>query len=267
MKILPIRTNSLFGNIPFIYQKRVNKWSLKKINEKLKFLIIDDKDGQLGMCPLRKNIPIVVYEPEQVYLNGGKVEVPLNIPNTTNFIFAKRNIMGFKDRITTELINTKCNLINRNYYGFTDENKYDYVAACHSIDRDCNIEYSMEYKINKLKRNVVDKGYLYLEYYVALKEDDYENYPANKYLRNNEILNYFDENEWTIITNEIKIIKDDLTPLNKELKDVVVGYLHVRKTPTPRKKVKRIIKNTYTFYDTYEEKVVKHSYIINGVMR
>lgn len=266
MKILPNRTTSLFGNMPYIYQKKVNKWSLKKITEKTKFLIIDDKDGQLGMCPLRRNIPIVVYEPDKVFLEGGKIEVPLNIPNTTDFIFAKRNILGFKDRITNELLTTKYNLINKNYYNFTDENKYEYVAACHSIDRDSNIEFSMDYKINKLKSNVADNGYLYLEYNIALKGDDYDTYPVNQYLRNNEILKYFDTNEWTIITNEIAITKSDYTPLNRDRKDVVVGYLDVRKTPTPKKKeVKQ--KQNYTFYDTREEKIVNHSYIINGVLR
>lgn len=266
MRILPNRTTSLFGNMPYIYQKKVNKWSSKKITEKTKFLIVDDKDGQLGMCPLRRNIPIVVYEPDKIFLDGGKTEIPLNVPNTSDFIFAKRNILGFKDRITTEMLMTKCNLINKNYYNFTDEDKYEYVAACHSIDRDSNVEFSMEYKINKLKSNVADNGYLYLEYNVALKEDDYETYPANQYLRNNEILKYFDTNEWTIITNEIAILKSEYTPLNKNRKDVIVGFLDVKKTPTPKKKeIKH--KQNYTFYDTKKEKIVNHSYVINGVLR
>lgn len=267
MRILPNRTNSLFGNMPYIYQKKVNKWAQKKINEKTQFLIVDDKDGQLGMCPLRRNIPIVVYEPDKVFLDGGKAEIPLNIPNTSDFIFAKRNILGFKDRITTEMLTAKCNLINKNYYSFTDENKYEYVAACHSLDRDSNAEFSMEYKINKLKSNVAKNGYLYLEYNIALRDDDYETYPSNKYLRNNEILNYFDTNEWTIIANEVAILKEDYTPLNKERKDVAVGYLDVKKAPTPKKKEKKHIKQSYTFYSTKEEKYVNHSYIINGVLR
>ena len=267
MRILPNRTNSLFGNMPYIFQKRVMNWKIRNNGEKSKFLIIDDKDGQLGMCPLRRNIPIVVYEPEKVFLEGGKIEVPLNIPNTTNFIFAKRNILGFKDRITTELLTTNCNIVNKNYYKFTDENKYEYVAACHSIDRDSNIEFTMDYKINKLKNNVARDGYLYLEYEVALKDDDYETYPANKYLRNNEILKYFDTDEWTILVNDVEIKQSDYTPLNKERKNVVVGYLDVKKTPTPKKKDHKPLKQTYTFYGTQEEKVVKHSYVINGVIR
>ena len=267
MRILPNRTNSLFGNMPYIFQKRVMNWKIRNNGEKSKFLIIDDKDGQLGMCPLRRNIPIVVYEPEKVFLEGGKIEVPLNIPNTTDFIFAKRNILGFKDRITTELLTTNCNIVNKNYYKFTDENKYEYVAACHSIDRDSNIEFTMDYKINKLKNNVARDGYLYLEYEVALKDDDYETYPANKYLRNNEILKYFDTDEWTILVNDVEIKQSDYTPLNKERKNVVVGYLDVKKTPTPKKKDHKPLKQTYTLYGTQEEKVVKHSYVINGVIR
>lgn len=37
MRILPNRTSSLFGNMPYIYQKKVNKWSLKKLMRKQNF--------------------------------------------------------------------------------------------------------------------------------------------------------------------------------------------------------------------------------------
>ena len=104
MRLLPNRTNSLFGNIPEIYRKKVMKWQTRKIYKESRFLIIDDKDGHLGMCPLRVNIPIDVYEPNKEYLFGGKTEIPINIPDTNQFMFIERNILGFRDRISNELL-------------------------------------------------------------------------------------------------------------------------------------------------------------------
>ena len=85
------------------------KWQTRKIYKNSKFLVIDDKDGHLGMCPLRLNIPIDAYEPNKTYLYGGKTEIPINIPDTDKFMYIERNILGFKDRINHELLDTKYN--------------------------------------------------------------------------------------------------------------------------------------------------------------
>lgn len=265
MRLLPNRTNSLFGNIPEIYRKKVMKWQTRKIYKESRFLIIDDKDGHLGMCPLRVNIPIDVYEPNKEYLFGGKTEIPINIPDTNQFMFIERNILGFKDRISNELLECECQLYNLNYYEVKNNCLYDYVAACRSLDRKENKRFDMDYKINKIKSNVALGGYIYLEYYLAIDEKDYKKYPSNQYLRYGEIEKYFPKEEWTILYNEVEIIKDDYTPLNRNNEMVAIGYLDVRKIPTPTSKTKKEYK-TYVNYNN-EKKIVNHSYTINGVVR
>lgn len=263
MRILPNRTNSLFGNIPEIYRKKVMKWQTRKIYKDSKFLVIDDKDGHLGMCPLRINIPIDAYEPNKTYLYGGKTEIPINIPDTDKFMYIERNILGFKDRINHELLDTKYNLYNKNYYETKNDSLYEYVSVCRSLDRKENEKFDMDYKINKIKSNVAKNGYIYLEYYLALEDNNYEKYPSNRYLRYGEILKYFPEDEWTILTNEVEIVKDEYTPINRNNENVAIGYLDVRRMPTPKKKPDKKI---YTNYND-ECKQVKHAYTINGVVR
>ena len=41
--------------------------------------------------------------------------------------------------------------------------------------------------------------YLYIDYMMAIDEEDYKAYPANKFYRKNEIKKYFD-NTWEIIS-------------------------------------------------------------------
>lgn len=271
MKILPNRTNSLFGNIPYIFQKKVMKWEYRKNQKNSKFLIIDDKDGHLGLCALRKNIPVVVYEPNKTFIDGGKHQVPINIPNTENFVFINKTICGFKDRVCTELLECKYKVINKSYYDIIDDNKYDYVTACRSLNLDSNVMYTMEQKINKIKSNVKNGGYIYIEYYVANTDDEIM-YPSNKFLKYNEILKYFPDSEWEILTNEVKVEKEIITPYNINKNDVVIGYLDVRKrtetqieTIKSKKRPKRVPK--IIIDRNYVEHKVYHAYTINGIVR
>lgn len=271
MRILSNRTTSLFGNIPYIFQKKVMKWEYRKNQKDTKFLIIDDKDGLLGLCALRKNIPVVIYEPNKIFVDGGKHQVPINIPNTENYIFINRTIYGFKDRVSNELLECKYKVITKSYYDVIDRNKYDYVTACRSLHLDTNDMYTIEQKINKIKSNVKDGGYIYLEYYIA-NTDDEEKYHSNKYLKYDEILKYFPDREWEILTNEVKIEKELITPYNICKNDIIVGYLDARKRTeiqigaikrkkSPKRVPKIIVDRNYV------EHKVSHAYTINGVVR
>lgn len=266
MRILPNRTKSLFGNVPYIVQKKISKWNQKKNYDQIKILIVDDKDGQIGLCPLRYGIQIEVYEPNINFINGAKMEIPVNVPETTNYLFLERTIKGYNERINIEFLDTPYELHNRNYYAIDEFKEYEYVIACRSLSREENIQYDMDYKINKLKQNVKKDGYLYLEYYVALDENDYDNYPSNKYLRKDEILKYFPDDTWNVISNHYEVIEDELTPLNREKKNVVIGYLDVRKKPLKNKSIR---KKTHKKIIDNDGNVLKvnHSYTINGCVR
>lgn len=260
MIVLPEKTKSLFGEIPSFYQKRVLNWKRRKNIEKDTFLIVDGLDGKFGMCPLRNNINVTIFEQNNLFIDGGRIEVPVKIKD--EYIFLERKINGIKDRVEIEVLNKMPDIINMNFYEVDNYEQYSYVVASKSLSRIENSKYSMDYKINKLKNSVNQNGYLYLEYYVALNNDE-ELYPSNLYLKKEEILKYFPKDEWTILLNEINVVKEELTPLNREEKEVLIGYLDVRKKKTPTKRV-------YKHYKSYIDDTiirVNHKYIINGVTR
>ena len=239
MGILSNRTRSLFGNVPYVIQKRICKWNKMNNLKNKKILIVDDKDGHIGLCPLRYGIHVDIYELNNIFVNGGSMEVPVNIPNTTDYIFAERSVKGLRERINIEFINTSYEVQIKNYYAVDEFKEYEYVIACRS---------------------------LYIEYYVALKDDDFKSYPENEFLRKDEILKYFPETEWNVFRNEYEIVEDNLTPFNREKKQVVIGYFDARKKPSKPKIVRKKIEKK-TIVKNGNVIKVNHNYTINGCVR
>ena len=261
-----VNTKSLFGVCPTIFSKRVTRWRNNKKNLDSKVLIVDDKDGYLALYSLRSNIDTTVYEPDDIFINGGKKNVPINIPNTTYYTFINRTIIGLVDRANTEFVIDKLNIINRNFYEIDNTFKYNYVTACKSLDRKCNEHFSMEEKINKLKNAVALGGYLDIEYYIALEKNNYRKYPKSRFFRESEIEKYFDNKDWTILSNEIKIVEDNISPLSEE-KIAIVGYLDVLRKTAPKPRKKRTLSYKRIDYETNKEVTCVKNYIINGVVR
>lgn len=261
-----VNTKSLFGNVPDIFARKIRKWKRIKNDKKFNFLIIDDKDGYLGLYPLSLDFNVTVFEPNRKFIDGGSIEIPVPIPNTDEYVYIKRNCMGLLDRARLQFKEDNLVVYNRNFYEIDTLNKYDYVCACRSLDREENSLYTLEDKINKLKNAVKNDGYLYLEYYIALEDNNIEKYPLNQFFRKDEITKYFDKNEWTILVNEIKIIDDVLTPLNRNNDKVLIGYLDVRKRPSNALKTRKK-DNTRIDYNSDKEIKCTRKYIINGVVR
>lgn len=261
-----VETNSIFGNCPEIFKRRVNRWKNRNKYLDEEFLIIDDKDGHLGMYPLRCGFKTTVYESNYNLLFGGKMDVPINIPETNEYVYVNKNILGFEDRAKEELVYDNLNIINKNFYMLTNLTKYFFVACSKSLNRIENNKISMKDKIIKLRDSVKRDGYIFIEYYLAADEKDYEKYPLNSYLRKDEILEYFDIKEWTILLNDVQIQKDCISPFNKENNNVLIGYFEARYKPSPVAKVKSSKKIRLDHY-TNKEIECLHNYSINGVIR
>lgn len=268
MKVL---SKSLFGNVDKMYAKRLFKhYATKKINN-WNFLLVDDKDGYLGMYPLSYGGNLTVYEPNKKFLYGGLVSVPIKMKDNDNYEIKKINIRGFNDRIKIEFLENKVSLIAKNFFEITDNRKFNFVVSSRGLHLESNSKFDMDFKINKLKNAVDDKGYIYIEYYLAMDEDDIINYPLNRFLRKNEIEKYFPTEEWTILCNDVTIKDDEITPLNFEKKKVLIGSFYAKKAKTPiplserRKNKPRI--TTRVDFETHEEVVCKRNYIINGIVR
>lgn len=262
MKSLKSKTTSIFGKCPEIYKKRVIHWKNRRKLEYRNFLVVDDKDGYLGMCPLRANMNVTVYEQDKNLLYGGKYLFPFKNPNTDEIVYKEKTMLGFQDRINIEFLESNVELLNKNFYESNIDKKYDYVATSRGLSIDKNI--SMEDKINKLKSCVKDNGYLYIEYYIALDSDDYDAYPKNQYLRLGEMKNYFNEDEWHIIVNTEIATYEKINQINIESKKIILGTIDARKCDD--KTIRRYRKINDITPITPKIKKLRN-YSINGVIR
>lgn len=267
MKVL---SESLFGKMDKNYTKRIFKHHNSKNINNWNFLIVDDKDGYLGMYPLSYGGHITVYEPNKKFLYGGLTEVPIKVGDEGDYKVKKINILGFRDRLILESLEDNANLIAKNFFEITDNRKYNFVVSSRGLHLNCNSCFDMSFKINKLKNAVMEKGYIYIEYYLALEEDDFINYPSNRFLRKNEIEKYFPKEEWTILYSNV-LIKNEITPLDLESKNVIIGLFYAKKIKAPiplnMKKMPKPRTTTRLDFETYEEIVCKKNYIINGIVR
>ena len=179
--------SSVFGDI-----QRTSLEYAKLLNKEFKnysVLVIDDKDCHHSIMFAKKGADnVTVYESDKRYINGGIIGTYI-LPKVEN----RKNFDIFKNKI---IIKTE------NFYTSKLNNTYEFIYCFRSLHLDNNV--SMEKKINKLMSSVKPGGYIYLYYYKAIKEKDYINYPKNKYIRNGEMLNFFNKDNWDILN-----IKED----------------------------------------------------------
>lgn len=278
MKSLKEKTTSLFGSCPDIFRKRLAHWKYRDEIDKNNFLIIDDKDGRLALCPLRYGKRVTIYESNAKYLDGGKFNIPMMDVTTNEYVYKEKTCIGLRDRLNIEFLENLADIKNENFYSSDINDKYTCIAVSKSLDREENKNFTMEYKINKLKNLVKDGGYLYIEYYIALDNDEIR-YPKNQYLRYGEMEKYFDPTEWNILSLEEISTKEALTKTNVEEKPIIFGIIDVRKKfekeikKIKKKQEKNILSQSesrslsnITPIRNYRERKVRN-YVINGVLR
>jgi hypothetical protein len=219
---------SIFGEVPKIVYNYADIVK-KGLKRKYDVLLIDCVDGLCLMPFVRQNLKVYGYEVNQTYLYGGILNF--------NMGKEKEEIIGLKNRLANEKISDNVSYYNKNYYLEKLEYAYDFVFVYKSLHRNHNKDILMKEKINKILTSVANNGYVFIYYYLAVNESDYNKYPANQYLRAYEMTKYFN-NEWKIINcNEYnKIKKIDLDYDSLENNRYRKGIIFAKKTIVPKHK-------------------------------
>ena len=152
--IRKVDVGSVFGTAQrtnYEYMKLLNK----KTNGNFKTLVVDDKDG-LHLLPFANHgSKVVIYEPNEIYINGGIIE-NITITPITNRKYFKENESKIED-------------------------KYDFVYCYRSLHENHNKKIPMKRKIRKLLSSVKDNGYIYIFYHMAKNEKDIKEKYTNIY--------------------------------------------------------------------------------------
>ena len=214
--IRKVDVGSVFGNAQrtsYEYMKLLDK----KTNGNFKTLVIDDKDGLHSLPFANHGSKVVMYEPNEIYINGGIID-SINISPITNRKYFKAN-------------KNKIEIRNINFYESKIEGKYDFVYCYRSLHESHNKRIPMKRKIRKLLSSVKDDGYIYIFYHMAKNEKDISNFSRNQYLRKGEMKSYFDPRIWDIIT----VIENDYCtrhnghPYHKKVHEHRVGHIFAKK--------------------------------------
>lgn len=224
--IRKIDVASVFGNAQrtsYEYMKLLNE----KYNNNFKTLVVDDKDGLHSIPFANHGSKVVMYEPNDVYINGGIID-DINITPITNRKYFKEN-------------KSKIEIRNENFYEAKVEDKYEFVYCYRSLHEKHNKKIPMKRKIRKLLSSVKDGGYIYIFYHIAKNEKDISNFPRNQYLRNGEMKTYFNPKLWDVIS-----LIEDITPTNhKGHPNHKKDHTHIVGHVFARKKNNRLVHKSY----------------------
>lgn len=203
-----MKTRSIWGNPPKRLYKLV-KIGINKWNKNFEVCIVGCSDGKFLMPFARSEIKVTGYDIDDIALYGGKKDFPIvsnrvNYKYSPNFIskdyeLETKRVYGIVERLKIEGLNNYATIIKRDFYRTLSDKKFNIVFTSCSLHYSANQDFSLEEKTKKLQDIVLPDGYLYMDYMMAIDENDYNKYPKNKFYRKREILNYFDEN-WEIIS-------------------------------------------------------------------
>lgn len=203
-----MKTKSIWGNPPTRLYKLLNL-AEKEWGKNFTACIVGCSDGKFLMPFARDEINVTGYDIDDIALYGGNKEFPIITENikykyTPNFESKKfeletKRVLGITERLKIEKKEKFANIEKRDFYREVPDKKFNVVFTSCSLHYSANQDFTLEDKTKKLQKIVLPNGYLYIDYMMAIDENDYSIYPKSKFYRKNEIIKYFDEN-WEIIS-------------------------------------------------------------------
>lgn len=203
-----MRTKSIWGNPPKRLYKLINM-GLNTWGNDFEACIVGCSDGKFLMPFARRQIKVTGYDIDSIALFGGEKEFPIVLekkiykydPNfkSKEYKLEAKRVYGIIERLNMETISNYAHIEKRDFYRNLPDKKFDIVFTSCSLHYSANKDFTLEDKTNKLKSIVKKNGLLYMDYMMAIDENDYETYPKEKFFRKREILSYFDD-KWEIIS-------------------------------------------------------------------
>ena len=190
-----MKTKSIWGNPPTRIYKLI-KLADKNWKKNYNVCIVGCSDGKFLLPFARNKINVTGYDIDKIDLYGGVKEFPIR-PGNPKFEYSKEfvspkyelkpvDVLGVIKRIEIEGLQKYAHIEERNFYQNPPKEKFNVVFTSCSLHYTINNVYTLKEKIDKLKNIVKKDGILYIDYMMALEEEDYEKYPEYKFFRNGQ---------------------------------------------------------------------------------
>ena len=205
-----MKTKSIWGNPPTRLYKLINL-AKQTWGKNFNACIVGCSDGKFLLPFARDGIKVTGYDIDDIALYGGYKEFPIvkekiKYEYKSNFKSKKfeletKKVMGITERLQIEKIERYADIEKRDFYRTIPDKKFNLVFTSCSLHYSANQDFTLEEKTKKLQDIILPEGYLYIDYMMAIDENDYLTYPASKFYRKKEIVKYFDKN-WEIISHK-----------------------------------------------------------------
>lgn len=225
-----MKTKSIWGKPPTRLYKLMNV-AEKQFNNNFTTCIVGCSDGKFLMPFARKGHLITGYDIDEIALYGGEKYFPIINKKkkykynkefeSEKFKLERKRVYGTVERLKKEGIEKNAIIEKRDFYKNVPSTKFDVVFTSCSLHYTANMIFSLREKIEKLQSIVAKNGLLYIDYMMAIDENDYKNYPECKFFRKGEIKKYFDDN-WKIVS----IIENNHPSFEGAHVDCVINHFH-----------------------------------------
>ncbi len=194
-----MKTKSIWGRPPTRLYNLI-KMAEDTFNGKFTACVVGCSDGKFIFPFARKGHHITGYEVDKSALYGGTKQFPVKRPNSTEIDHQERTFPGVHERIQTERLGHVTNIEERDFYKNTPNKQFDVVFTSCSLHYTLNSGFTLEDKTKKLQNIVAPGGFLYIDYMMAIDDNDFELFPQSKFYRTGEIKNYFDPQQWRLVS-------------------------------------------------------------------
>lgn len=193
-----MKTKSIWGNPPKRLYKLLN--ILKSDDRKNpEVCIVGCSDGKFLMPFARAGIKVTGYDIDGIALYGGKKLFPIKKEDkkyeyksnfkSKDYPLEERRVYGVCERLQLEGLEEFANVKLLDFYRNTPNDKFDLVFTSCSLHYSKNSDFSLQDKVQKLGSIVKKGGYLYVDFMMAIDENDYDNFPKSKFFRKGQIRN------------------------------------------------------------------------------
>ena len=209
------RIPSIFGEaakISYVFADSIPKNS--------NVLIPDDYDGRHAFAIASRNHNVDIYEPDEKYLN-----------EYTFIINGKeKNSCGLVNRVRALNKQESIHYHNESFYNCKSTKLYDAIFVYESLHRSIHDDLTLFEKVNRLKDVLKPNGILYIYYHLVDDKESFVTYPYNSYFRRQEMIKYFDKDNFEVIfSKERAKLRPFPSNQPEEIKEHYIGYIQVRK--------------------------------------
>ena len=194
-----MKTRSIWGRPPTRLYNLI-KTAEKTFSEGFTGCVVGCSDGKFIFPFARKGHPVRGYEVDKSALYGGVKKFPIKDQENGNMTNEERAVQGIFERINKEDLGKLIKIEERDFYKNVPDEKFDVVFTSCSLHYTLNSAMTLEEKTKKLQQIVAPNDYLYIDYMMAINDNDYEAFPKNKFYRSGEIIKYFDLAQWRLIS-------------------------------------------------------------------